>query len=72
MLIGDYTYYTGAIASVVTCVSTLISSTGTVYEGTLFIDNLIAFFNEKQHIVPKQIPGRRWKRAASIPLNLWM
>ena len=57
MLIGDYTYYTGAIASVVTCVSTLISSTGTVYEGTLFIDNLIAFFNEKQHIVPKQIPG---------------
>ena len=48
--IGDYTLYTGAIASVVTCVSTLISSTGTVYEGTLFIDNLIAFFNEEQSL----------------------
>ena len=57
MLIGDYTLYTGAIASVVTCVSTLISATGTVYEGTLFIDNLIAFFNEKQHIVPKELPA---------------
>ena len=57
MLIGDYTYYTGAITSVATCVSTLISSTGTVYEGTLFIDNLIEFFNEKQYIVPKSIPA---------------
>ena len=57
MLIGDYTYYTGAIASVATCVSTLISSTGTVYEGTLFIDNLIAFFNEKQYIVPRSLPA---------------
>lgn len=57
MLIGDYTLYTGAIASVVTCVSTLISSTGTVYEGTLFIDNLIAFFNEEQHIAPKELPA---------------
>ena len=57
MLIGDYTYYTGAIASVVTCVSTLISSTGTIYEGTLFIDNLIAFLDEKQHIVPQVQPA---------------
>lgn len=57
MLIGDYTLYTGAIASVVTCVSSLITSTGTVYEGTLFIDNLIAFFNEKQYIVPKSLPA---------------
>lgn len=57
MRIGDYTLYTGAIASVVTCVSSLISSTGTVYEGTLFIDNLIAFFNEKQYIVPESLPA---------------
>ncbi len=57
MLIGDYTLYTGAIASVVNCVSTLISSTGTVYEGTLFIDNLIAFFNEKQYVVPRSLPA---------------
>ncbi len=62
MLIGDYTLYTGAIASVVTCVSTLISSTGTVYEGTLFIDNLIAFFNEEQNIVPKELPAAQVKK----------
>ena len=55
--IGDYTLYTGAIASVATCISTLISATGTIYEGTLFIDNLIAFMEEKQHIVPQSLPG---------------
>lgn len=55
--IGDYTLYTGAIASVATCISTLIASSGTIYEGTLFIDNLIAFLNEKQTIVPSQLPA---------------
>lgn len=50
--IGDYTLYTGAIASVANCVSALINSTGSIYEGTLFIDNLIAFMNEKQTVVP--------------------
>lgn len=64
MLIGDYTLYTGAIASVVTCVSTLISSTGTVYEGTLFIDNLIAFFNEEQNIVPKELPAAQVEKGS--------
>ena len=55
--IGDYTLYTGAIASVATCISTLISATGSIYEGTLFIDNLIAFMEEKQHIAPLNLPG---------------
>ncbi len=50
--IGDYTLYTGAIASVANCVSALINSTGSIYEGTLFIDNLIAFMDEKQTVVP--------------------
>ena len=57
--IGDYTLYTGAIASVATCISTLISATGTIYEGTLFIDNLIAFMEEKQHIAPLALPGKK-------------
>ncbi len=57
--IGDYTLYTGAIASVATCVSTLIASTGTVYEGTLFIDNLIAFLQEKQKIIPSKLPAEQ-------------
>ena len=57
--IGDYTLYTGAIGSVATCVSTLIASTGTVYEGTLFIDNLISFLREKQQIVPDKLPAEQ-------------
>lgn len=56
--IGDYTLYTGAIASVATCVSSLISASGNVYQGTLFIDNLISFMNEKQRIAPLTTPGK--------------
>ncbi len=57
--IGDYTLYTGAIASVANCISTLITSTGTIYEGTLFIDNLITFMNEKQTITPVVQPAEK-------------
>ena len=57
LMIGDYTLYTGAIASVATCISSLITSTGTIYEGTLFIDNLICFMMEKQTILPSKTPG---------------
>ena len=56
--IGDYTLYTGAITSVANCVSNLINASGNVYQGTLFIDNLISFMNEKQHIVPAVSPAR--------------
>ena len=60
--IGDYSLYTGAIASVASCVGTLIASAGTIYEGTLFIDNLIAFLNEKQNLVPTQQPAETVQR----------
>ena len=53
ILIGDYTLYAGAIASVATCVGTLITTSATIYEGTLFIDNLIAFMKEEQTVVPR-------------------
>ena len=52
ILIGDYTLYTGAIASVALAISTIITTSAMVYEGTLFIDNLIVFMNEKQTIIP--------------------
>ena len=52
IMLGDYTLYTGAIASVANCVSMLISSSGTIYEGTLFIDNLITFMEEPVTIAP--------------------
>lgn len=53
IMIGDYTLFTGAIASVANCINSLISTSGTIYEGTLFIDNLIAFMDEPTTVVPR-------------------
>ncbi len=50
--IGDYSLYTGALTSIASCVAALVATTSTIYEGTLFIDNMIVFMNEKRHIVP--------------------
>ena len=57
--IGDYQLYIGALMSIAGCVGTLISSTGSIYEGTLFIDNLIKFINEKRHIVSSLASPRK-------------
>ncbi len=59
LMIGDYTLYTGAIGSIATCISTLVTSSGAIYEGTLFIDNLIAFMKEKQTVLPIVKPARK-------------
>ncbi|MBQ0124988.1 MAG: ABC transporter ATP-binding protein, partial [Clostridiales bacterium] len=53
ILIGDYTLYTGAISSIASCVATFISVSANIYEGTLFVDNLIAFMKEKKTVVPR-------------------
>ena len=50
--IGDYSLYSGALTSITTYVATLMGSTVTIYEGTLFIDNMIEFMKEKREIVP--------------------
>ena len=50
--IGDYSLYTGSLTSIASTVTSLISISATVYEGTLFIDNLISFMNEKPTVVP--------------------
>ena len=52
MQIGNYSLYTGALTSISTAVSKLINVSATVYEGTLFIDNLIAFVKTKPTVVP--------------------
>lgn len=49
--IGDYSLYSGALTSITTYVATLLTSTVTIYEGTLFIDNMIEFMKEKREIV---------------------
>ena len=50
--IGDYSLYTGALTSIASCVASLVSTTSSIYEGTLFIDNMIVFMNEKRRIKP--------------------
>ena len=48
--IGEYSLYTGALNSISSAVAALITTTATIYEGTLFIDNMILFMNEKKTI----------------------
>ena len=50
--IGDYSLYTGALTSIASCVAVLVATSSRIYEGTLFIDNMIVFMNEKKRIVP--------------------
>ncbi len=49
--IGDYSLYTGALSSITGYVTTLLTATATIYEGTLFINNMIEFMNEKPTVV---------------------
>ncbi len=50
--IGDYSLYTGALGAVAGQVAALISVSATIYEGTLFIDNLTSFLDEEKTVVP--------------------
>lgn len=70
IMIGDYTLYTGAISTLATCVSTLITNSATIYEGTLFIDNLISFMDEKPSIVPSSSESIEVNRGAPHTIEL--
>lgn len=50
--VGDYSLYTGALNSVSSAIYAIVGAASTIYEGTLFIDNLIEFINEPQTVVP--------------------
>ena len=50
-MIGDYSLYTGALNSVATYVTALVTSTASIYEGTLFIDNMMEFMREETKVV---------------------
>ena len=64
LTVGDYTLYTGALNSIGSGVSSLITTTASIYEGTLFIDNMISFMNEKKTIVPLIDPPAQVRRGA--------
>lgn len=51
--IGDYSLYTGTLTSISASVTTLITTSATIYEGTLFIDNLLSFLKEENTVVPR-------------------
>ncbi len=50
--ISDYTVYTGALNAISVALTMVISTTSNIYEGSLFIDNMILFMDEKQTIKP--------------------
>ena len=56
--VGDYSMYTGALNAISSGIATLIGTSATIYEGTIFINNLIAFMEEKRTIVPSIDPPR--------------
>ncbi len=56
-LVGDYTLYTGALSTIVDRITTIITNTATIYEGTLFIDNMISFMDRDVTIKPTVSPA---------------
>ena len=60
--VGDYSMFTGALNAISSGIATLISTSATIYEGTIFINNLIAFMEEKRTIVPSVDPPLEVKR----------
>ncbi len=64
VMVGSFSLYTGAIDAIGNGVGSLIATVASIYEGTLFIDNLIAFLNEKSTVVPILDQPRRVARGA--------
>ena len=56
--IGDWSLYSGALGSITAAVGTVIASVASIYEGTLFIDNMMVFMQERPAIVPSVTPPR--------------
>ncbi|MDF2685920.1 MAG: HlyB/MsbA family transporter [Clostridia bacterium] len=52
LTVGDYSLYSGALFSIAGSVSNLVNTTAGIYEGTLFIDNMITFMNQETYIIP--------------------
>ena len=68
--IGDYSLYTGALTSIAGYVTTLVNATARIYEGTLFVDNMMTFMKEEPKIVSLLPEGRAPELGASHTLEL--
>ncbi len=60
--VGDFNLYSGALFSISGGVSDIVNTSAGIYEGTLFIDNMIAFMEEKPTVVPSLAQPRRVER----------
>ncbi len=60
--IGNYSLYVSALGSITSGIATLVSTTATIYEGTLFIDNMIAFMKSEKTVVPSLPEPRKVSR----------
>ena len=60
--LGDYSFYSGSLTSIISCVGAIVSSTATIYQGTLFIDNMIQFNKLEATILPTVSPALEVKR----------
>lgn len=68
--IGDYSLYTGALTSIAAGVTTLITTSATIYEGTLFVDNLLSFLHEEPTVIPRAaVPEHPAHGAHTIELH---
>ena len=54
--VGNYSFYSGSLTSIISCVSAIVASSATIYQGTLFIDNMMEFNKLEAKIVPIQDP----------------
>ena len=61
-VIGDWSLYTNALTSITTYVGTIVVSTATIYEGTLFIENMLDFMKEEVTVKPTIAEPRLPKR----------
>ena len=68
--IGDYSLYTGALTSISGYVTTLLVSTATIYEGTLFITNMLDFEAEPVTVVSSLPTPRKPKKGAKHRVEL--
>ena len=68
--IGDYSFYTGALKSISSGITSLVDTTASIYEGTLFIDNMITFMNEERTIVPRLAEPAHMKRHCGHTIEL--
>ncbi len=55
--IADYSLYTGALNAIAAGLSALITSVASIYEGSLFIDNMILFMKEKRSVTAPETPA---------------